>query len=74
MNHTILFNKIGYVAAADINVRLADISLSGRILASFPERLTPGDVSVFWLLLVTRRECCVQSAENTCTLMLVNVL
>ena len=30
-----------FAAAADVEIELRDISLAGRILAQFPERLTP---------------------------------
>ena len=31
-----------FVGAAGVSVKLKDISLAGRIIASFPDKLTPG--------------------------------
>jgi len=34
-----------FVGAAGVSVKLRDISLAGRILANFPDNLTPSSVS-----------------------------
>ncbi len=39
--HSLLPIVEAFVGAADVSVKLRDISLAGRILANFPEKLTP---------------------------------